>query len=351
MPKATKLKKMNLNSVDLVRRGANQEAHIALFKSDDTPNDGYVLENVNKSYLNDDESINIQKKNDELNFYVGALSESFDLIMKEDNAEPYEKVELLAKSLSEFNETIDDYLSSFVPVDKSYDGLQDDIVTQISSKGEDSMYDLENIDKSLLTIDEAAQLDVLLEKACKKVEKEDGMDDDMDDMDEMPKGKKKAGTVNPAGNQEMEEDNIPPQLKKTIEKALQEVETLKKSAEMKDLTDVAKKYSILGTKEEELAKTLYDMKQAGEDVYKTYVGALDSQLEIVNKSGLFAEIGKSGNYAFGNVAKSDPEAKIDAIAAELMKSDPELDVTTAIAKAWEQNPDLADAYDKLYSNK
>lgn len=352
MAKATKLKKMQLNSVDLVRRGANQEAHIALAKSDNPIDDDFQFEDTNKSFsdkvkdafntlakafnLKEEEDMEIQKADDIVNHYVSTLSESLNSIMKADVLELDEKVEMIGKSISEFNETLDDYLSSFDTVDKSYDGLQDNIVTpNISSKGEDSMNEV-NIDKSLLTNEEAAMLDTLLAKAASH------------DKDDYEAPKKKAGTVDPAGNQEIaEEEELPPEVKKALDMVMAETAELKKAHEMNELAEVAKKYAVLGKKEDELTKSLYDMKQVSDDVYKTYVAALDGQLDLVNKSGMFAEIGKSGNYQ--SVAKSEPEAKIEAIASDLMKSE-NIDRTTALAKAWEQNPDLAEAYNATYHN-
>ena len=350
MATPTKLKKMKLNSVDLVRRGANQEAHIALAKSDYPIEDDLQLEDTNKSFsskvkeafntlakafnLKEEEDTEIQKADDTLNFYVDALSESFNSIMKDDSVEMNDKVEMIGKSLSEFNETLDDYLSSFDTVDKAHDGLQDYTVTQKSSKGEEGMNlkDL-NINKSLLTDEEAATLDTLLAKAAPS-------------EDNVPK--KKTGTVDPEGNQEVEEDNLPPEIKKALELIQNENAELKKAHEMKELAEVAKKYAILGKKEEELTKSLYEMKQVGEDVYKTYTEALDGQLELVNKSGIFSEIGKSSNYGYSSVAKSEPESKIETIANEIMKSE-SVSYEMAIAKAWEQNPELIAAYDEQYN--
>ena len=133
MATPTKLKKMNLNSVDFVRRGANQEAHIALAKSDNPIDDDLQVVDTNKSFsdkvkdafntlakafnLKEEEAEEVQKADDTLNFYVDALSESFNSIMKADGLELDEKVEMIGKSISEFNETLDDYLSSFETVD------------------------------------------------------------------------------------------------------------------------------------------------------------------------------------------------------------------------------------------
>jgi hypothetical protein len=65
---------------------------------------------------------------------------------------------------------------------------------------------------------------------------------------------------------------------------------------------------------------------------------------MVEKSGLFAEIGKSaGGYSTSGGAQAKAEAK----AKEIMKSDPDKDYVTAIAKAWD-DPDLMAEYDEEY---
>lgn len=133
-----------------------------------------------------------------------------------------------------------------------------------------------------------------------------------------------------------------------ITAALQELQDLKKSIEMKDMTEIAKKYAPLGKNESELAQTLYDMKKSNEANFNAYVAILDESLAMVEKSGLFAEIGKSagnGNGGAGNV-----QAKVEAKAQEIMKSDSTVDYDTAIAKAWE-DPALMAEYDTEYFGK
>lgn len=132
-----------------------------------------------------------------------------------------------------------------------------------------------------------------------------------------------------------------------LQSALDELANLKKSFEMKEMTEVAKKYAPLGKKEDELAQTLYDMKKASPANYDAYIKILDESLDIVNKSGIFAEVGKS---AGGQSTANSAVDKADAKAKEIMKSDPNMDYTTAIAKAWE-DPDLMAEYDAEYHNK
>lgn len=139
-----------------------------------------------------------------------------------------------------------------------------------------------------------------------------------------------------------------PEMSPELKTALDELADLKKSIEMKDLTEVAKKYAPLGKNESELAQTLYDMKKSNPANYDAYIAILDESLGLVEKSGTFAEIGKSGHGGSYN-GLSGAEAKVDAKAKEIMKADPNIGYTEAVAKAWIENPDLAAEYEAEYS--
>lgn len=317
--KPTKLRKMRLNSVDFVRRGANPVADIALFKSYESENDSTEIakSDIAKS---------------DLNMYYDALEESFSSIMKDDTLDNDGKFDMVVKSLSEFYDTMGDYLSSLSILEKSfYEEGFETAKSSILGKGENEhmgKFEFENVDKSLLTPEEAFMLDALIAKAT-------STEEDNDDT-------VKAGKVNPAAAQEEEEDNLAPEVKK----ALEEVETLKKSYEMQQLTEIAKKYEMpLGKKAEEVAKTLYDLKKSGESNYNAYVAALDAQVELVEKSGIFSEIGKSGFGHHSPIAKSEAETKLDTIAKSFMSADPNLNYTDAVTKACEQHPELMAEYE------
>lgn len=139
-----------------------------------------------------------------------------------------------------------------------------------------------------------------------------------------------------------------PEMSPELKTALDELAALKKSIEMKDMTEVAKKYAPLGKNESDLAQTLYDMKKSNEANYNAYIAILDESLGLVEKSGIYAEIGKSGHGGSYN-GLSGAEAKVDAKAKEIMKADPNIGYTEAVAKAWIENPDLAAEYDAEYS--
>ena len=259
------------------------------------------------------------KAEQDLTMFTAVLGESFSSIMKDDSLDDGEKVEMLQKSLSEFNDTVGGYMSSL--------GILETPATTVTKKssktgkGDDvTMANYENIDKSRLEPWEAQMLDAIIAKASK-------------------------GHVNPAAAQE-EVDDDAPEAHPAVKKALKEVETLKKSLEMKELESVAKKYEILGKKADEEAKVLYDLKKSGEANYNAYLAALDGQVDLINKSGIFTEIGKSGNFNYSSVSKSEPETKADAIAKSYMEKDPDMDYATALAKAWENNPELIAAYEE-----
>lgn len=227
---------------------------------------------------------------------------------------------MMAKSITEFNETmLEDVIKKFsYAADEEEEGEKDPMA----------------INRKNLSKEENEQLDALLKKAAgdeKPVNKENPelpIDEEEDD-DSLEKERKAV----------MEKSAMHPVVRKAVER----MERLTKGIEMRELEELAKKYEPLGEKPEELAKTLYDMKQQGDNVYKEYVSVLDKSLNAINKSGLFGEIGKSAYY--GGVAKSDAEGKIEAIANEIAKSDPTLTKQQALAKAWEQHPELALEYE------
>ena len=199
------------------------------------------------------------------------------------------------------------------------------------------------IDKSLFTPEELAQYEALLAKAT--VDPEANQEEMKDEVPTPPKKK----TTEKAEVENMDETkkSDTPAASPEMEAALEELKALKKSFEMKEMTEVAKKYAPLGKKEDELAQTLYEMKKSNEANYTAYIAILDESLDLVEKSGLFSEIGKSAR----DTGTSGAVEKADAKAREIMKADPSLDYTTAIAKAWEDDPALFAEYDAEHSNR
>ncbi len=124
-----------------------------------------------------------------------------------------------------------------------------------------------------------------------------------------------------------------------------ELEGLKKfreAVEERELSGIAKKYAIIGKKEEELVPLFKSLKATGGTAYHDMIAVLDQAVETVEKSGAFSEIGKSGHGPSTGAA----EAKAEAIAKGYMEKDASLDYASAMAKAWEDNPELMDEYEE-----
>lgn len=357
----TKLKNLNVNSVDLVRRGANQNAHITLYKSadgaDPKPDDvpPGLWDAVKKTVANwfsgdssdsgaDGYECAIQKSYDE------AIIKSIESILGDDSMATGAKIEMMGQSINEYFDACE-VLKGTEPIDT----YESDKNKQVIDKSHRTTKEGEEmkIDKSRFTPNELEQYESLIAKGLVTEDEEDDyMEDEMDkacggsdmdkacgsrDMDKACGSKtKKKRTCKPAGEEEMHPE---------VRKALAEMAELRKAYDMKELTDVAKKYSVLGKDENELAEKLYEMKKSSEAVFSDYVSVLDEQLDLVNKTGAFEEIGKSGR---GYALSGSPEAQIEAFATDIQKSDSSLDRVQAIAKAWEQHPELVAEYERSY---
>lgn len=125
-----------------------------------------------------------------------------------------------------------------------------------------------------------------------------------------------------------------------------ELEALKKfreNAEEAEIRRVAKKYTIIGKKEEDLVPLLKSLKGAGGTAYNDMLAVLDQAVEAVEKSGMFSEIGKSGH---GGAEGGGAWAEADARAVELMKSKTGLSKSQALDEVFQGDPELAKRCEK-----
>ena len=196
------------------------------------------------------------------------------------------------------------------------------------------------IDKSVFEAEELKTFEALLAKAT--VDTEAAEEEMQDEKPAFPPKKKPT--------EKTEEEEVPVEAQKSVSpemaQAMERLENLEKSIEMKEFSEVAKKYAPLGEKEEELAQTLYDMKKSNEANYNAYIAILDKSLGLVEKSGLFAEIGKRAPDAPAGGSAVD---KIESAANEIMKSDASLTREQAVAKAWTDHPELIREYEEEYN--
>ena len=360
----------------MVRRGANQEAHINLYKSAGDPEDsgtppdtlsapesneipqglwksivdlvkGFmgageddnddpednpeevpeeVEEEVEKAAETFETRMSQQELRDSRWKYQDALNMSIESILSDDDLSDEEKVEMMNQSIEQFSNAYRNMCAKLVKATPNTTkaateqpptevGKTQEEIPDIKEEGEEEM----RIDKSRFTPEELAQYNALIAKGL--VDEEPEVED------------KEEGAVEKSAEMHPE-----------IKKALDAMAEFQKGMEMKEMTGIAKKYTVLGHKEDELAATLYDMKKSSPSSYDAYLAVLDQNLELVNKSGMFEEIGKSGK---GMVA-SGTEAKIASIAKSYQEKDPTLDYDTAVLKAWENNPELLAECDKEY---
>ena len=373
--KKTKLKKMKITSVDMVHRGANQDAHINLYKSEraspeavdapEAPNPDEIPQGLWKSVVdvvkrflgtgdtefkteNEPEPDEIEKAAESFDSmmsvreiqdnrwkYQDALNCSVESILKDDDLDHEEKSARLDETINQFAEAYKELcakmLNASQNINKATNNPEtaDDVSNSNTPEGDRDM----KIDKSRFSPEELDQYEALIAKGL--------VEDDEVEKEEEPK-------VNPAkAKEELEDEEKPVEkgLHPEVAKALAEVEEMKKSMMMDQMKSIAKKYAPLGKKEDELANVLYNMKKSGDASYNEYIAVLDQGLALVEKSGMYEEIGKSGRGYAGGGATVD---KIETIASEIQNSDASLTRPQAIMKAWDQHPELIAEYDKEY---
>lgn len=138
------------------------------------------------------------------------------------------------------------------------------------------------------------------------------------------------------------DDGIYKGLHPAVRAELEELKKFREATEERELSQVAKKYEIIGKKQEELVPLFKSLRAAGGTAYSDMIAVLDQAVATVEKSGAFAEIGKSGH---GSSTVGAAEAKIETIAKGYMESDSSLNYASAMAKAWEDNPELMAEYE------
>lgn len=156
-----------------------------------------------------------------------------------------------------------------------------------------------------------------------------------------------AGTIDSATPASGAEDDIYKGLNPAVKAEIEALRKFREDAEDRELHQLAKKYTIIGKKEEELVPMLKSLKAAGGTAYADTVSMMDAMVAATENSGMFTEIGKSGGYVnSSSVAKSASEGRVDVIAKGYMEKDPSMSYADAVAKAWENNPDLLAEYDR-----
>lgn len=139
-----------------------------------------------------------------------------------------------------------------------------------------------------------------------------------------------------------ETDSIYKGLHPAVRAELEGLKKFREEAEDRELSEVAKRYAIIGKKEDDLAPIFKNLRAAGGTAYDDMIAVLDQAVATVEKSGAFSEIGKSGYGSAEGSAWAEAEAK----AVELMKSKTGLSKAQALDEVLMENPELAERCEK-----
>ena len=315
-----------------------------------------------------------------------ALSDSLTSIICDKDLTADSKKAMMTQSLKEFGETMENAVAAWAKGNKAkaaideaakeagiqksaaqQEGLQsllekrglaDKNVVKTNSEKEE--YDTMKIDKSKMTPEDLAVLEGIEKKYGAASDPEGdptpdgvnkGAEGNNGGAEPTPDGVNKGNTTTdpaPAGTETLHPDVAKALADMRAENAkhMAEVEALKKSLAIEQLTAVAKKYEPLGKNSAELAAKMYDLKKAGGTVYDDYIAVLDESLAMLGKSRLFGEIGSNRQGSTGTTES------INIKAAELAKSaNGQMTNADAIIKAFEENPELAAQYEAEYMGR
>ena len=367
----TKLTDLKITKVDFVDAGANQRAHIALFKH--APKGGEevgeskiknaLLAIVKYLGLQEDEAEQVVAKSEggaktfgaansdlkqqsiceEIWNVTDALRSSLFSIIRDDTVA--DKTALLKQSLSEFNTAALGFSNQWgggniAEVQKHMNPIAmtaEDIAimkSRVAAMTEESVKETEpvgkaeedaemKIDKSKMTAEERAFFE--------DIEKRYGAAET-----EVPP----APTVQPtvAVQDAPVQKSAAEVLKDVMPEFAAMLENVQKRMEKQEdaeIMEIAKRYELLGKKPEELAPVLKSTKAANEDAYNQIITALDAALDIAKRSGMFNEIGSNGNGG-----ATDAEVRIAKRVEEIRKAHPEMSVFVARDMAFQENPEL-----------
>lgn len=195
------------------------------------------------------------------------------------------------------------------------------------------------IDKSKLNAEELAALEAI-EKKAGIPENEPAAPATAPAGEPAPTAK--AAPAAPTAEPQEGDDDIYKGLHPAVKAELERLRKAADAAKERELQEVAKKYEIIGKKAEELVPTLKSLKAAGGDAYDQMIAVLDASVAAVEKSGLFAEVGKSGG---NGTPAGGAWAEIEKHAEAIQKAAPTMTWAQAVDKACEQHPDLVHEYE------
>lgn len=352
MGKKKLLKDMELNSVDLCSEGCNPKADIKLYKSRDESDNESLTEKIKKAVIAVFGS-GEPTPEEQMEHIAKAWTDSSQSIWNDTDISAQEREAQLRKSRDELTAFIDAAIPKWAGtvVEKANDDHEKKDEPE-TGEGETDMasIDLNQMDAK----DRETVLDILSKYGPEDPNKGDdgekqgtekckGRREDMqkggnDPEDDDPIAEEDDKPSEPSGKGsdpyiDEEEDKEKTEMKKALDDARYEISQIKKAREIDKLTQIAKKYEPLGKNPEELAEKLYTVRSASDDAYNEVCKALDDQLELQERSGIFKEFGSN---------RSGATNELETAVAEIRKSKPDISRTDAIELAYRNNPNLSE---------
>lgn len=374
----TKLEDLEVKKIDAVDIGADQKANIRIKKRGGAEEPkgnffkrffnafcdslGVNSEDVRKSM--EDEATSFDDVMNEKKIYdvrdqiwnaCNSLEQSIVSILLDKECE--DKQAAIAQSIDQFKAFSDDASKSWIKLERAATDKEDTVVAD----------DFE-IAKMQEVIEKSCDPETINKEKETEVVKENNMAFDISNMTEEEKKEALKALQADASKESTEkrfnsgagEDQIQEAVNKAMSNAMEDVtknfsdmmakimEPIQKraeEAEQKSLEEVAKKYELLGTKAEDLVPVLKSMKETSDEAYNNFIASMDNNLAVIQKSGLFEEIGKSGGAHTGN-NDTEGAAKMNAKVAEIKKSMPNLTDAQAQDIVMQNDPELRAMFDK-----
>lgn len=316
------LKRLQVTSVDLCKRGANQEAHIMLAKSAEGGEGEMQFEKIGKAIAY---ALGVKvddKLNERLEVMNKAMIESEKSIKGDQRLSPEAREKMLAKSVEEYGKALFDLLKAKTPKKKVEDEPDPDEDEPDEEEVEDEPVEEEDEEEEPAGA-AAAKKPLRKKGACKKMDQFQMEVEKMSPEDQAALAALKAKYGTPGT-----------ELHPDVKKAIDEVAALRTELEMQKMRGVAAQYECIGKSTDELAGKLLELKKSGEPNYNAYIALLDEMKKSVEESGLFKELGSNRSGGLSN--------DLAAAVAEVQKADPKLSHAEAVVKAYEQNPNLSE---------
>ena len=128
-------------------------------------------------------------------------------------------------------------------------------------------------------------------------------------------------------------------LEKANKESTERIEKIEADTCIRESVQKAEKTLRLIGKAEEVGMVLADLRKIDAPLADKVEGLLVGANTLIEKAGVFKEIGTAG------AAPSDAVQKVAALAAELRKTDPKLSEAAARGKIWDANPELRREYE------